>query len=56
MNVVLSGFFTNISATWFIAIFIIPQASVVYVKNRLLHLLFNIVGVVVSFMLAVLVQ
>lgn len=56
MNIVISGFFTNISATWFIAIFLIPQSTLINFYARKGSIILNIVGAMFFLFLAVIFQ
>lgn len=53
MSIVFSGFLTNISATWFIAIFLIPQATFVNRHIQKGGIIFNMVGALGCLCLAV---
>lgn len=53
---VLSDFLINLSATWFSAIFIIPQLTIVSFKSKIRTLVTNFVGATSLLVAAIILQ
>jgi hypothetical protein len=53
---IFSDFLINVSATWFSAIFIIPQLTIIHFKSKILTIVINLVWALSLLIFAILLQ